>query len=242
MGAVTTMKQKQIGLLQAGWAPEELQVKYGNYPQMFRDLFSDHPELVFTDFNVTENKYPCDLHDFDAYLITGSQFSTYDNEDWIRSLSQWILACFEKKIPMVGICYGHQLIAQALGGKCEKSIKGWGVGIREYSLSGYAPWIPKEINTHRLCFSHQDQVSSLPPMALRLGGDDFCENQMYHIEDHVYCMQGHPEFSKSYMHDLLMGRKDRIAEPAWSAAVDSLKGENDSRATAKWIRDFLFLK
>lgn len=145
-------------------------------------------------------------------------------------------ACFPKKL--IGICFGHQLIAKALGGKVIKSPKGWGVGMSQNQIYQLKEWMRPSLNCFNLLVSHQDQVIELPTGAEILAGSDFCPNYMMQIGS-FFSVQGHPEFTKSYSRDLMVSREDSVNEIEFAKGMKSLELHEDDTIIAQWIVNFL---
>jgi len=160
----------------------------------------------------------------------------------IAELSEFVRSCTLERRKLVGICFGHQLIAHALGGHTSKSEKGWGLGLQEFDITTQKPWMDPVLNRCALYFSHQDQVTALPVGADLLGGSDFCPNAMYCIGDQVLGIQGHPEISQSLMIEVIERRKEQVGSKVYSDALNSLNnGTPDARTVARWIINFINL-
>lgn len=174
----------KIGILQTGHAPDEVLGTIGDYDAMFRKLLDGHG-FDFVTFNVVDMEFPSGPEVCDGWLITGSKHGAYEDHSWIPPLEDLIRAIHASARPMVGICFGHQIIAQALGGKVVKYAGGWSVGRRDYSYRG---------ETIQLNAWHQDQVVDLPPGAEVIGSNDFCANAALVYGDSTWTIQPHPEF------------------------------------------------
>ena len=217
----------------------------GNYQEQYLQMMQDYlsgvmPGVKFKDYCVAQNEFPADPDECDGYVITGSPASCYDHEAWIKKLVELIKQLNEIHKPLLGICFGHQIIAHALGGEVVKSDKGWGIGVREFSMTSYTPWMEPRLENDScsLLFSHQDQVVKLPTSATCVAGDSFCSNQMYFIGDHVFSIQGHPEFTPNYAKSRYLARIDRIGEKHVKEAVESLKNTTNSDEVGAWIKNF----
>jgi len=230
-----------IGLLNA----YHFDTSAGSYQNKYEPIFIEYLEKVLHQreiktYQVAQNEFPKSVDECHSWIITGSPASAYEDEQWIHNLSQFIRDCHAKKIKMLGICFGHQLIAHALGGEVVNSDKGWGVGVRDFDVSHTKHWMTPALEEKcSLLFSHQDQVQTLPEGAISLGGDDFCEFQMYSIDEHVFSIQGHPEFTRDYAKERYDTRIERLGEDCHKEAITSLKKETDELTVGKWITNFL---
>lgn len=234
----------RIGILETDTVDKNIREQQGSYADMFQRLFlSIDNNIEFRVYQVIEGEYPENINECSAYLITGSQSSAYENILWIDQLCQYIVQLNKYKIKLIGICFGHQVIAQALGGRVEKSEKGWGVGKTICDVWLIKPWmrVPGEdvADQFSLLVTHQDQVTGLPDGAECIAGNDFCEIASFQIAEHILSFQGHPEFSVDYLMYLMNKRRDLIGESKYSAAIESMKTEVDARLITQWIINFL---
>ena len=249
----------RIGLIETDILYDDLLQDYGSYGLMFEKYFShihdvslkstqqpnDNKPLTFTYYHVQQGELPLSLDECDAYIVTGSKSGAYENEAWIKQLSQWVVKANSAKIKLLGICFGHQLIAYALGGRVEQSNKGWGVGVRtlatvsqsKTALAGVlTEALPKNIS---LIYSHKDQIIQLPVGAINFLSDDFCQFAGFTIDNHIITLQGHPEFTAEYTQRLLVRRANAIGEPTYSQGIASLKYATDSELVGRMILNFL---
>ena len=230
----------KIAILITGSMPEVLNDKFNSYPEMIMQLI-DHQniQMTFEKISCVDNIFPKNIEYFDGFIITGSAFGVYDKEEWIPNLFQLISDIYKKSIPIVGICFGHQAIAEALGGKVIKSEKGWGVGIKNMTKKNNVPWINKNIRNINLIYSHQDQVIKLPNDAKILFGNTFCPISSFCIENKVFSIQGHPEFKNDFALELLELRKDKIGINNYTIAKKSLLNkQHDGKEVGKMIVKF----
>ena len=226
----------KIGVLEAGGPPTVLADRFGTYANMFRRLLG--PAFRFETFDARAEAYPEAAHGCDAYLITGSSAGVYDGEGWIKGLEAFVRDRIGSA-PMVGVCFGHQLMAQALGGQVVQSLQGWGLGLHRYEVRTRAPWMDIS-NTFALPVSHQDQVTALGPDGRVLAGSAFTP---FGLVDYpglrAMSMQAHPEFEPDYAKALIECRGQKIDDATAHAAVESLKEPNDRRRVEVWLRRFL---
>ena len=232
-----TMK---IGLLQCDHIAEPFQHIIRDYPERFRDLFARYaPEIELVVYDVCHGQLPAAVDECAGYLTTGSKYSVYDDIDWIHALADFVRSLHESRQKLVGICFGHQMIAHALGGSVAKSDHGWGIGSKPVQLLKLKPWMQPEKSAYQLLLSHQDQVQSLPEEAEIIGSNEHCPISMFTIGEHFLGIQAHPEFTAPYAEALMDSRVERIGMPAISAAKETLQTPTDEAEVSQWIQSFL---
>ena len=178
------MTMVTIGILQADSVMEPLQADHSDYPSMFEKVLgraaaSLDIAVTFRIWDVEHGDYPEDPDECNAYVITGSRKSAYDDEGWIHDLGEFVRSLHQARKKTVGICFGHQLVAHYLGGTAAGAAPGWGVGIHRYDVLSPQPFMQPALGSYRLVVSHRDQVLRLPPGAELLAGSDFCPYAMY---------------------------------------------------------------
>jgi len=225
----------RIAILKTGAPPPALTARHGDYPAMFRDLLGDG--FVFETFDVQAGEWP-DAGAFDAAIITGSAAGVYESAGWIAGLLDWIRAA-KGRTKLVGVCFGHQAMAQALGGRVEKSDRGWGVGLHRYEVLSPEPWMTPGTATVAIPASHQDQVVEKPSDARVLLRSDFTPFAGLAWGEDAISFQPHPEFTPAFATELTAGRQDRIDPALVARAVDSLKSADDRGVVGAWIRGFV---
>lgn len=230
----------KVGILKTDAVRPEWVEDYGEYPDMFERLLSAaDPGFEYLTWDVEAGDLPESTRAADVWLITGSKSSVYEDKAWIRDLEAFVRELHADRRKMIGICFGHQLIAQALGGRVEKSEKGWGVGIHTYRIASEQMSEPEGDGTFRLIVSHQDQVVALPPGAEVTAYNPHCEYAGLRIGDHVMTFQGHPEFVPGYSREIMSLRREQIGEDRCEAGLNSLKGSpHQGDLVARWMADF----
>lgn len=231
----------KIAILEPGAPPADLQPRFGGYGQMVAAMLAPYLGPAFTPerFDVREGAYPSG-EGWDGYVITGSAAGVYDPYPWIAGLKGWIERT-AGSAPMIGVCFGHQIMAEAFGGQVIKSPKGWGVGLDTYTLNTPAPWIDPGARTVSLPVSHQDQVVEVGAGAAVLGGSEFCPFGFLAYPDlKAVSLQPHPEFDPAYAEALIATRRDGplTAEHA-DRAITSLRAPNDNEKVGGWLARFL---
>ena len=163
----------------------------------------------------------------------------YDDEAWIAHLKAYVRDLHARRKKLVGICFGHQIVADALGGRTVKSPRGWGVGLHTHRFRELPYWHDGGDADFNVLVSHQDQVAEVAPGTAVLAGSEFCENAVTQVGEHILTFQGHPEFVPDYCHEVMNHWRDDIGEDAYRAGMASLSGEPQSRRAAHWILNFL---
>ncbi|GAA5443298.1 hypothetical protein Misp06_01474 [Microbulbifer sp. NBRC 101763] len=230
----------KIGVLKTDDVRKELVGEFGEYPEMFAELLrSQDSGLEFATYEVQHGQYPEQIDEVDAYLITGSKTGVYDDKEWIPPLMQFVRKLHDVKKPTIGICFGHQLIAQALGGRTRKSDKGWGLGVHTYEMQETPSWMSEPLNNFSLLVTHQDQVEALPPGGRVLASSEFCPMAMLQVDDHMLSFQAHPEFTKPYSNSLMELRREAFGEEVVQKGQASLQNDIHENVVAKWMLEFL---
>ncbi|WP_455201168.1 glutamine amidotransferase-related protein [Kaarinaea lacus] len=233
----------KIGILQTDSVRPELIAQFGDYPDMFQSLFRQvDPTLRFETYDVQHGNYPNTIHACDAYLTTGSKASVYDDENWIKILLDYFVELNSQNKKLLAVCFGHQLVADAFGGKTEKSTNGWGVGVHSVQVRTKPSWMQPALDAFNVVVSHQDQVTQLPGYARLIAGNNFCPYGMFQLGENILTIQGHPEFSKPYAEAMMQYRADIIGERTFREGIKSLQKPVDDLTIAKWFINFLKTK
>ena len=230
-----------IGILETGRPSDDLMAVHKDYPFMCQRLLEDTGQaLEFSRFAVLDGEFPSNPSQCDAWLITGSKFGVYEDHDWIGKLKEFLRRAYDRDVPIVGICFGHQILAEALGGRVVKSDKGWGVGIHDYPIAEKRDWMTGAKDMLSIQAYHQDQIVDLPEEAKVLAGTDFCPNAMLVYGNKALSFQGHPEFREDYATDLIKARRGTLLqEDVADRALETVGNPNDSSLVARWIMAFL---
>jgi len=224
----------RLAIFETGFPPRPLQPRFGTYGAMFEALLGS--EVIEASYDVVHGALPAHPQAHAAYLITGSSAGVYEQLPWIEPLKQFLIAA-KGKAALVGICFGHQIMAEAFGGRTAKSDKGWGIGLHDYAVNGGASWTG---GASRIAVPvcHQDQVIAQPPNTTLIGGNEFCPVGMLAYDDQpAMSVQFHPEFEPAFVDALIDLIGDEIPDP--NAAHASLRRPNDRMRVGEWIRNFL---
>jgi len=223
----------KIGILQTGRSPDTLQGEFGDYDAFFR-RFLDGRGFEFETYEALDGVLPNSPAACDGWLITGSRFGAYEDHDWIPPLEDFLRAVYATGAPIFGVCFGHQILAQALGGVVEKFDKGWSVGPTTYESEIFG--------NQTMVAWHQDQVTQRPEDARVLGSSDFCENAILAYGDQALTIQPHPEFTAAFMAGLLEARGGVLPEHIQSAAREKMDENLTSVAFADVVETFFKTK
>ena len=219
----------KIGILQTGMAPDALKDDLGDYPVLFARLLAAKG-FSFETYRVVEGVFPPSVNACDGWLITGSRHGAYEDHPWIPPLEDFIRAAYAARVPLVGICFGHQIVAQAMGGKVERHPNGCAVGATDYDFGD---------KSLRLNAWHRDQVTQVPSMAKVIGRNAFCANAALLYDDRVFTVQAHPEFRPEFVNGLMETRgKGLVPDDLMDTARTRLPLPIDDHLMADQISDF----
>ena len=235
----TPPRPVRVGVLECDHVPAELRDVGDDYAPMFADRFAAHAPWVSTDrIDVVGGAPLPSPGEHDAYLITGSRHSAYDDLPWIAPLGTFVRDLVDAEVAVVGVCFGHQLIAHHLGGEVGRAAAGWGVGVHEARVVTERPWMTPPVERFRLIVSHQDQVTSLPEGAELLATSDHAPVAAFELGS-ALGIQGHPEFDPAYAAALMAARSDRIPAHVVAAGEATLATPTDHATVSTWLGRFL---
>lgn len=225
---------KKIGILICGHVRDELVGRHGEYGRFFERLLADD-DFTFIDYFAIDRKLPDNVNDCDAYILTGSAHGVYEDLAFIPPLEDFIRRAYEASVPQVGVCFGHQILAQALGGKVAKFEGGWGLGVHNYTFD-----LGEGEKTIPLNAVHQDQVIEKPKEAIVIGSSVFCRNAALSYGRRAISFQPHPEFDASFMRDLIELRRGKtFPDSQAELALTSLSDPVANDEVAIYIKKFL---
>lgn len=218
-----------IGILQTGLAPEMLAPAMGDYPDMFARLLDGYG-FTFRTWRVVDGEFPASVHEAEGWLITGSRHGVYEDHAWIPPLETFIRAAYDAHVPLVGICFGHQIVAQAMGGKVERYAGGWAVGAQDYDFDG---------ETLTLNAWHRDQVVEKPANATVVASNNFCTNAALLYDTRAFTVQAHPEFRPEFVDGLMQKRgKGLVPDAVMAQAAARLSDPLQDKTIAARIAAF----
>lgn len=236
----------KIGILETGEVHPDLKVRHGDYPAMFAArLGAVDPEFEFAVVRVVSGEMPASPDQADAWLVTGSRHGVYDDLPWIAPLAAFLRDCVTEGVPVVGVCFGHQLLAQALGGRAVKSDRGWALGVQDYDVVTRASWMAELPDRFSVSAFHQDQVVSLPEGATVLARSTQCDYAAlaYGDPEHpdAISIQPHPEYDAAFMDDLIVLRSGavfpaEVAQPARDSLTRTVQSDIWIRLIAQFLQ------
>lgn len=221
-------------------APEAAQ-KYQSYGAMVERVFREAGarDWQFDVFHTPAFEYPASFDSYDAVLLTGSKADSFSDEPWVVELRKRVSGLLEQKKKLLGICFGHQLIAICLGAKVGRAPQGWGVGRMSYDWHAADLLPAPEDNKMSLLVSHRDQVFELPENAILLASNAHCPVAGYAVGEEVFCVQGHPEFVGEYSAFLMGKRREILGEDLYTSAVKSLEHGHDGLNVTRMMIAFI---
>ena len=232
----------KIGILETGLLRERMLPRFDPYPVMFAEFLGlAHRDFEFKTVSVVRGEVATATDDCDGWLITGSRHGVYENLDWMAPLQDFIRQLASTEVPLIGVCFGHQIIAQALGGEVVKSDRGWGVGVHTYQVEKQHSWMPTHPASCSLYAFHQDQVISLPENAEVFLSSEFCPYAGMSYGGSIITVQAHPEFGEDYETALLEAYGGSVVPEAVTAeALAAMRAgaSADTELLANWFADF----
>lgn len=223
---------KRIGVLRMCELGEPAIAAHGDYITVFRDFYASQP-VEIVDVPVHEGATPASIDDCDSWVISGSPASTYEDLPWIRTGEEIVRSIVAAERPLFGICFGHQLMAQALGGAVERADGGWGAGAHRYDVveqpAAIAPVLPGRLTVLAM---HQDQVSRVPDGGRVWLRSEFCPHAGITYGERAWSIQPHPEFTDRLVAALCRDRRLRLGHDVADAALASLGTPLDSHLLA----------
>ena len=231
----------QLTIIQTGDVPLPLRPRFGAYPPMFRRMFEAAGHgFDYEAVPVFDGAGFPDPAGLDAILITGSAAGVYEDHAWLEPLRAFIRAAYTANTPMLGICFGHQIMADALGGDVRKSEKGWGLGRHTYGVAARPDFLATELPELSIACSHQDQVITPPAEAEVFLASEFTPNAgLAYRNGRALSLQPHPEFDDDYALALAELRRGKAPDAVIEAALASVAKPSHSRDMAGWLGNFL---
>lgn len=223
----------KVALLLCDHVQDELRSHFGDYPELYAQWL---PWAEFSVFDATQWEFP-QVHEYEFYLVGGSKHSVYDQQEWIQPLKNIIQEIQQLNKKYVGICFGHQILAEALGGQVNIHEEGWSVGVHTFAMLQSASFMNPIQDSFKVSMSCRDQVQQLPPGAKLMATAPTCKIGVF-LLGNMLGIQGHPEFSIPYMRELLNQRESLIGRTKVESARQSLGEGTDATILSDWIKAF----
>lgn len=231
-----------IGILETGQNRPELLGEFGTFASWFERLFAgSRLALAFETFVVCNDHFPASIEACDAYMITGSAASANDDDAWIRRLETFVRDAADER-PVIGICFGHQVVHKALGGRVEQAKQGWGVGVHDYDLVSTPDWLENAPRQLSFCASHSDQVVETAPNTTIIAQSQFCPAAATTVGANVLTIQSHPEMTKSFSRQLYGIRRPLLGDDLADSAIASLDKPTNELVFVEMVEQFLMAR
>jgi len=229
-----------VAIIQCDTIQNEFVAEFGNYTDMIKHMFASvGADLEYRTFDSQQGEYPHDLDAWDVYITTGSKAGAYQDMPWIKQLINFVQRLDKRQKKLIGICFGHQIIAIARQGQVEKSPKGWGVGVANNRVFVHPEWMKEPADELNIIVSHQDQISRLPDDTRVIASSDFCPYFVVQWANHFLSIQGHPEWLPAYSRTLMNHRRQILGDELIETGLASLAIAPDNALFTHWILDFV---
>ena len=230
----------KIGLLICGKLPSALERRGTSHSRMLQDWLSPVAhKCTFRPYRAYAGKLPPKVDTCDCYFVSGSASSILEREPWQKKLCNFLLVAAKAQVPVVGICFGHQALAEALGGRAAHAPKGWEVGVKTWKIVRDEGWMRECGKKLTLLSIHRDQVVKLPPRSVRVASRDRCPNGMFRLANHAIGIQGHPEMTNKVFTEILELRKSSFTDEERKEALESLEIPTQAKDMARWCVNFV---
>ncbi|KAF9603295.1 hypothetical protein IFM89_034644 [Coptis chinensis] len=239
------MGAKRFAVLLCAHDSEYVKKKYGGYFGVFVSLLREDEGESWDVYRVADGEFPeeDELELYDGFVITGSVCDAHGNDVWICELLKLLNKLDDMKKKVLGVCFGHQILGRALGGKIGRSLTGWDIGVRPINLSTSkflnSLQLPSKLSVIEF---HQDEVIELPPSAEIIAWSEKTGIEMFRSGDHIMGIQGHPEYNKDILRHLMDRslRRNVIQDNHAEVAMKSIESSDpDREAWKKLCKSFL---
>ena len=235
-----SVARMRLGLLVCDHVLPALRDVAGDYPDFFNRLFLEQPEIEIVEFDLTAGEFPSDLDQCDAWITTGSRLSVYEDVPWVAKFGELVRCLDRDRRKLVGVCFGAQMIAHALGGEVARAPWGWQVGLKHVTIRALKPWMVPAVERFGILHSNDDQVLVPPDRARVLGSGESGPVSLFSVDEHFIGFQGHPEFVPAYSAALMEARRGTlIPSEVVDAALSTLETAPDTPLLSAWIANFI---
>ncbi len=231
----------KFSVFKAGRATRRTRERIGDTERMFIDLLA-RPGDQWDVHDVEHGEFPESVNDYDGFVISGGPASVNDQDPWVLRLLETVRQAHRENISLLGICFGHQVVARALGGEAEVNPKGWDIGLTEVELTPQGRELAALMGAPqplRILETHRDVITKLPPGAVHLAQSELTLYEMFHLGESVLCLQGHPEMDNEEVREIISRRRESLPEQVAEAGLASLSRQPHRAFLQKLLQDFL---
>jgi GMP synthase (glutamine-hydrolysing) len=241
---------KKIIIIQTGQPAKPVLDKFGDFDQWFIQGMRIDPAQTKT-FRVYEKPEFPDIAEIAGVIITGSPAMVTEKCSWSEDTINWLESIKAHKFPILGVCYGHQMLATLLGGEVNWNPKGRQIGQVEVSITAemhtdrlFAAMLTPDVKSITFMASHQQSVIKPPSEAIRLGYTTLDCNHCFSYNNHIWGLQFHPEFSAEVTREYVRVRSTDIEKEGMDPVklLNSIEETDNGNVLLQRFKDICFEK